>query len=170
MSDNLAKIKQIIDDHQSIRGHVKLVSDLVSDQEALWALEETRSSWIPGRPEITTEKQNKLQQTLSFLDEGLKNHFAFEEQALPPLLGDLLMRALILDHQKIKEKIDEAKSIAVDSKLEGLSREELLSKEFYIQQVVVNICQLIEEHAAREEAILGMVERALEEKESRNKS
>jgi hemerythrin len=163
MSDKLAIIRQIIDDHQTIRGHVKLVGDSLTDREALLALEKTRSDWIPGRREILSEKQNKLQQTLSFLDEGLKNHFAYEEEALPPLLGELLMRALILEHQQIQSKINEVKSMAANTKLEGLSREELLAKESYIQQVVESLSQLIEEHTTKEETILEMVQRALEE-------
>ena len=35
MSDNLAKIKGIIEEHQTIRGNVKLVGDSITDQEAL---------------------------------------------------------------------------------------------------------------------------------------
>ena len=164
MLDNLAIIGRIRDAHQTLRGHMKLVGDSISDQEALSSLRGARADWIPGRLEILAEKQKKLQQTLSFLDEGLKNHFAFEEQVLPPLLGELFMRALILDHQEINKQIDEAKSVAADVKLEGLSREELLSKESHIQRVINSISHQVEDHTTREEIILEMVERALQEK------
>ena len=164
MEDNLAIINRIIEWHQAIRGHVKLVGDSMSDQEALSALEKTRSDWIPGRLEILSEKQERLQQTMGFLDEGLKNHFNYEEEALPPLLGELFMRALILDHREIKKEIDEAKRIVAETRLEGLSREELLSRESHIEQMINNICQLVEEHATKEEIILEMLQRALGEK------
>jgi len=164
MLDSLAIINRVIEEHQAIRGHIKLVGDSIPDQEALTALEKARADFIPGRLEVLTEKQEKLQQTLNFLDEGLKNHFAFEDKALPPLLGELPMRGLLLEHREIKNKIDEAKSIVASTKLEGLSREELLSREAHIQQTITSICQLVEEHATREEAILDMVQRALEEK------
>lgn len=169
MQDKLAIIKRIIDEHQTIKGHVKLVGDSVSDEEALAALQKAHADFIPGRLEVMSEKQKKLQQTMSALDEGLKNHFAFEEKALPPLLGELLMQALILEHREIKNEIDEAKSTVESIKLEGLSREELLSKESHIQQMVGGICQLVEEHATKEEAILEMVQRALEEKGEQDK-
>ena len=164
MLDNLAIINRVIEEHQTIRQHVKLVGDSVSDEEALASLERARADWIPGRPEILSEKQKRLQQTMSALDEGLKNHFAFEEKTLPPLLGELLMRALTLEHQEIKEKLGEAKSIAADTRLGELSRDELLSKESHMQQMVDSICQLVEEHATREEIILTVIQRALEEK------
>jgi len=164
MSDELAIINRIIEEHETIKGHVKLVGDSVTDHEALASLEKARADWIPGRPEILSEKQKKLQQTISSLDEGLGNHFAFEERALPPLLGELLMQSLILEHRKIKKEIDAAKSVAAGIKLEGLSREELLSKELQMQQMVDNICQLVEEHATKEETVLAMLQSALEEK------
>lgn len=165
MQDKLAVIKRIIDEHQTIKEHVKLVGDSVSDQEALAALQKAHADFIPGRLEVVSEKQKKLQQTISALDEGLKNHFTFEEKVLPPLLGKLVMQALVLEHGEIKNEIDEAKSVVADTKLEGLSREELLSKESHMQQMIDSICQLVEEHAAKEEAILNMVQRALEQEE-----
>lgn len=164
MLDNLAIINKVIEEHQAIRGHIKLVGDSIPDQEALASLEQAHADFIPGRWEVLTEKQEKLQQTLSFLDDGLKNHFAFEEKALPPLLGKLPMQGLVLEHREIKNKIDEAKSIIASTKLEGLRREELLSKEAHIQQTITSICLLVEEHATKEEAILDMVQRALEKK------
>ena len=98
---------------------------------------------------------------MNFLEDGLRNHFAYEEKALPPLLGKLFMRALILDHEEIKSKISEAKVMAAGAGLEGLSREELLSRETQIQETINNLCQLVEEHAGREEVLLEMMQRAL---------
>jgi hemerythrin len=165
MQDKLTLVKRITAEHQAIKGHVKLVGDSVSDNEALAALQKAHTDFIPGRLEIVSEKQKKLQQTMSTLEEGLKNHFAFEEKALPPLLGELLMQALVLEHSEIKDEINQVKSAVADSKLEELSREELLSRESQIQQMIDNICQLIEEHATKEEAVLEMLQKALEEKE-----
>ena len=164
MEDSLTMINRLIEQHQAIRGHLKLVGDSISDAEAVASLEATQDDWIPGRPGILAEKQKKLQQMLRSLDEGLKNHFAFEEEALPPLLGELFMRALILDHQQINKEIDEARSTVAATGLEGLSREESLSRESYVQQVANSLCDLVEEHATREETILGMLQRALTEK------
>jgi len=143
---------------------MKLVGDFMSDREALATLEEARADFIPGRLSAVSEMQKKLQQTVVTLEEGLKNHFDFEEKVLPPLLGEMLTQALILEHREINEEIDKAKAAAAGIKMEGLSREGLLEQESYIQQAFDGICQLVEEHATREEAVLEMVKKALEEK------
>ena len=162
--NKLATVSRALDEHQNIRRHVKLVGDSLNDQEAIAALKKAHADWIPGRPEILAEKQKRLQQTLSLLEEGLRNHFTVEEKVLPPLFGELLMRAIILRHEEISRGIDEAKSVAAGMKLEGLSREELLSKESHMQGVIDAISRLVEEHANEEEIILEMLERALKEK------
>ena len=103
MSDELTTINRVITEHQQIRGYVKLVGDSVTDREALSSLQQARSDWVPGRLDILTEKQKKLAQTISTLEAGLKNHFAYEEKYLPPILGELFTRALLIEHQEINE-------------------------------------------------------------------
>ena len=164
MEDYLTIIRRIIEWHQTLREHVRLVGDSLSDREALTSLERARADWVPGRPEILAEKQKKLQRAISSLDEGLKNHFAYEEKYLPPILGELFMQALILDHREIMKAINEVESTVSDMRLEGLSREELLAEDSHMQGVIDNVYQLNEDHLAREEVILDMVRRALEEK------
>jgi hemerythrin len=164
MADNLAIVNRAIEEHHNIRGHLKLVGDSISDLEALFSLQKARPDWILSSPEALLEKQAKLQQTISTLDEGLKNHFSFEERLFPPLFGELLMQALILEHRGIKKQIDEAKSLIANTKLEGLSQKELLSRKAQIQQKIEGILQVVEEHAGREETILKMLKKALEAK------
>ena len=164
MADNLAIINRTIEEHHTLRGHTKLVGDSMNDLEALFSLQKARPDWILSSPETLSEKQVKLQQTISALDEGLKNHFGFEERLLPPLFGELLIQALILEHREIKKQIDEAKSLLVNTNLAGLKQKELLSQKAQIQQKVESILLLVEEHAGREETILKMLKKALEAK------
>lgn len=164
MPDNLTIINSVIEEHHTIRGHVKLVGEGVTDLEAFFSLQRARPDWILSSLETIAEKQARLQQTMSFLDEGLRNHFAVEEMELPPLLGELLTEALVLEHQEIRRKINEAKAIVSDTKLEGLSQKELLSKKSQIQEKIDNLLNVVEKHAADEETILKMLKRALEYK------
>jgi hypothetical protein len=115
MADNLAIVNRAIEEHHTIRGNIKLVGDSISDLEALFSLQKARPDWILSSPEALSEKQVKLQQTISALGEGLKNHFGFEERLFPPLFGDLLMQALILEHRGIKKQIDEAESFVANT-------------------------------------------------------
>ena len=164
MADNLSLVKRTLDEHETIRGHMKNVGGAVSDKEALAELEKTHADWTPGRFEAIQDKRDKLQQTIQNLEEGLKRHFGFEEKALPPLLGDMLMHALLLQHGEIEREIGEARSMVADAKLEGLDREQLLAQEARIQQKIGVILQLVEEHADKEELILEMVRTALKDK------
>jgi len=163
MTDALSTLKRIKEEHLNIRRHLKLVGDSVGDMEAMGSLERARAEWVPGRPEALAEKQKRLQQTLSFLDEGLRNHFALEESHLPPLIGDLFMRALILDHRDIMKYVDDTRSMAANIDTEGLAREELLSKDSQVQQAIEHLRGLIEDHASKEETLLSMLETALRE-------
>jgi len=160
----LRRINRVIDDHRVIRKHVKLVGDSVPDKEALSKLQKTRADWPLDRSDIPAEKLEKLQQTLSFLDEGLRNHFAFEGENLPPLCGNLLMRALLLEHEEIENKIAEARSMVANFTLEGLNEEELASRGSQVQQMIGSLLSLVEEHATKEETVLKMMYRVLEEK------
>ena len=164
MPDNLTIVKRTIEEHHTIKGHLKLVGDSVSDLEALLSLQKARPDWILSSQHELAEKKNKMLQTLSSLEEGLKNHFALEEKFLPPLFGELLMKALVLEHKRIKRQLEEAKSLVNKTKLEGLSQKELLAKKSQIQQQLDGILQLVEEHAATEETILKMLGKALEDK------
>ncbi len=169
MADNLTIINRVIQEHQRIRSNLKLVGESTNDLEAMFSLQQAYSGWTLSSMEVINEKQKQLQQTVSFLDEGLNNHFAFEERALPPLFGELLMQALLLEHQEIRKEIGKAKSLVADTRLTDLSQEKLTLQKSRIQQLINAISQTLEEHAAREETILNMMKKALEEK-PQNKS
>ena len=161
MEDKLAIIRRVIEEHQGIRAHLKMVGDSVNDQEALAALHKAHATAIPGQLGSVIEKQKKLIQAIESLTEGLNNHFYFEEKALPPLFGELLMRTLLMEHHEIKEEIDRASASVTQNSFEGKTREELMSQDVLTQETISSTLQLIEEHATKEEGILGMLERAL---------
>ena len=161
MSDNLETVKHLIKEHRIIRGHVKLAGDSVPDQEALITLKSARSDWTTDLKEMLSEQQKKLQQAINFLDEGLTNHFAEEEEALPALLGGFLMQSLLVEHQEIRRVLDDTKLVVASTNLAGLSQEELMAKGSEIQQAVNSLRSLIEEHADKEEVLLEILQRVL---------
>lgn len=165
MADALTIINKVIEEHQKIRSYVKLVGDSVTDREALSSLSKTRTDWVPGRPESLAEKQKKLEQTLNALKEGLERHFGYEETYLPPIPGELFMRALLIDHREIRKEIDQTRTRVINLEVAGLSREECLVKESEIQYVIDSLSQAIAEHLNREEIMLEMLQKALQEKQ-----
>ena len=162
MPDALAVVRKVISEHHAIRGHIKLAGDTVNDIEALFTLQRTQSGWSQTSITSLLEKRDQLLQAISFLEEGLKNHFDFEEKALPPLFGKLLMKAILYEHHEISGQIGSAKTILANIELEGLDQRELLSKKSVIQQNIHNLRQIVEEHAQHEETILNMIKKALE--------
>jgi hypothetical protein len=163
MSDALAVITRVISEHHAIREHIKLAGDTINDIEAIITIQRAYAEWSQSSIAALAEKQSRMQQAISFLEQGLKNHFAFEERALPPLFGNLLMKAILHEHHEILRKIESAKTILSDIKLEGLEQRELLSKKSQIQETISSICQAIEEHAHHEEIVLTMMKKVLEE-------
>jgi hypothetical protein len=162
MPDALAVVTKVISEHHAIRGHIKLAGDTVNDIEALFTLQRTQSGWSQTSITALIEKRDQLLQAISFLEEGLQNHFDFEEEALPPLFGKLLMKAILHEHHEISRQIRSAKTTLANIELEGLDQRELFSKRSIIQQNINSLCQTVEEHAQHEETILNMMKKALE--------
>ena len=104
-------IQRIIDEHKKIKEHLRLIGDTMSDREAMAGLENARSSLTPGQVDDLARTQESLLRVFSVLDEGLRNHFALEEGSLLPLLGEILMTALELEHQDVKKKTETTKTI-----------------------------------------------------------
>jgi hypothetical protein len=163
MPDALAVITRVISEHHAIRGHVKLAGDSVNDIEALSTLHRTRSGWSQTSIATLIDKRNELQQAVNFLEQGLKNHFGYEEKVLPSLFGELLMKALLYEHHEITRQIESVKILLNSTKMEGLEQPDLLSKKSEILLNINNLCQAVEEHAGHEEIILNMIKRALEQ-------
>jgi hypothetical protein len=163
MRDVSAIVERVILEHHAIRRHIKLAGDTVNDIEALLTLERTQSGWSQTSITALIEERNRLLQAITSLEAGLHNHFSFEEEALPQLFGDLLMKAILHEHHRISRQIESAKTTLASIKLEGLDQHELLSDKSAIQQNINSLSKAIEEHAQHEEAILNMMKKALEE-------
>lgn len=166
MTDHLDIIKNVADEHNAIKGNIKLVGDTVTDSEAKGTLEKLRSEWIPGQLDVLSTRLDKLKQSLNALKAGLNNHFAFEEETFPPILGDILMKALLIEHKQIKQEIDDAQKLLDEVNLKGLKREEVIAKEMQVQQVITRILHIIENHADKEEVIMEMLRKALEQEDT----
>jgi len=161
--ESLATITRVISEHHETRIHLRLAGDSISDEEAVSALREARADWIPGRQGAAVDRQQKLQQTLCYVEEGLKNHFALEETVLPLFMDKMLLRAMLLDHRRIADNLASARSTVANMELDGLDRERLLVKEAYIRQLVDQLSHLIEDHATREDIVLDMMGRAVQD-------
>jgi hypothetical protein len=161
MSDTRGIIDKAIAEHHDIRESIKLTGDSLTDVEALFLLRKAYSGWTQSSAEELGTRRDQLLQAVSSLELGLKRHFDFEEKALPPLFGELLMKAIMHEHREIAEKIENTRAAINGIKLEGLDQAGLLSVKTGVQETINHLLQSIEEHANHEEIILKMMKKAL---------
>lgn len=162
MPDALEVITKVIAEHHKIREHVRLAGEALNDIEAHFTLQQAYSGWTQSSTEALLTKRDQLLQAISALAEGLKTHFAYEEEYLPPLFGELLMKALLVEHHAVGQQIEATKNVLGSTDLKALSQQELLVKKSEVQSAVNRISQAVEEHAGHEEIILNMIQKALE--------
>lgn len=166
--DYLAIIRRIMDEHKAVVERFKLAGESLNDREALTGLEKVREDLMADFKSTAFEKQEKLEQALTLLENGLKNHYDFEEEALPFLMGELLTEALTLEHKQLLSGIEQARSVIKSVRLEGLSRDEQLNEESVMYGLINRLRRQKEDHLNREEAILIMLQKALEERAKEN--
>lgn len=164
MADRLAIVTRVMKDHQEVGANLKLLGDSVSDLEGLISLERVKPDWMLAPAELLADKRDQLLQTVNFLREGLENHFSFEEENLALILGETVMRGLMLEHEDIKKALDSLQSTLDNTKIAGLTSEQLLAVKWNIRQKMEDLRQLIEGHAGKEDVFLQTVKRALEDK------
>ncbi len=163
MPNALEVITRIISEHSKVVDHTKLTGDITNDIGALFTLrkEQYKVGWSMTSDTDLIKKRDQLLQTINLLEDGLKNHFGYEEKALPLLFGELIMKAILREHNEILEQIENAKTTLIN--LKGLNHKELFSKATVIQKSINNLCQTVEDHAHREETILNVMKKDLEE-------
>jgi len=126
MIGQLAIIDKITTEHHSIRNHVRLAGDSLNDIEALFSLQRAHAGWTQASVENLSSKKLQLQQALSQIDEGLRNHFTYEEKNLASLFGQALTKALKIEHREIIKEIERAEAVVVGTNMEGLNQKDKL--------------------------------------------
>ncbi len=163
MPDALEIITRVISEHRKITDHTKLTAGTMNDIDALFTLETTKrkAAWSATSVTELIKKRDQLLQTIDLLEDGLKNHFGYEEEALPLVFGELLMKPILHEHHEILGQIENAKTTLIN--LERLDRDELFSKRTAVLQSVNNLCQTVEDHAHHEETALNAMRKVIEE-------
>ena len=155
-------INKIIEEHHKIRDNIKLAGDSLNDVEASFTLSKAYSTWTQSAVGELAVKKDHLIRALSALEEGLNNHFGYEENFLPPLFGELLMKALLHEHHVVRRKIENTRKIIAELQLDSQDTQQLLSRKTAVQESVNHLLQAIEEHAGHEEIVLLMIRGGLE--------
>lgn len=162
MTTNLEVINHIIEFHHSIRGQIQQLSGSINDVEALFELRGEYAGWAQSSLDKLSERKTRLKQAIDILENGLHLHFEYEEENLPPIFGEVMMKSLMSEHNAIREEIQKVKDIVQNTALEGLKKDEIALHKSNIQVVINDLAEHIEKHASREEIVLEMAREGLE--------
>ncbi len=156
MAEKLYGVNKIDLEHQAIKVQLESVigsiKDLTREEAGHADLRQDKSISTPPR---TWE----LQQKISYLDEGLKSHYAREEDLLNPHLGDWLMQGIVKEHREIENYLDKVKSLFWS--IQKSSSELSPVIHLQIKHAVEYLCRLIESNNLKENSVrelLGKIE------------
>lgn len=136
----------MMDEHQAIRAHI----------EFLRRAREIDPSLLAKSQDVAGAERN-LQLALSFLAEGIQRHYSHEEQVMPPLFGELLMKAIIVEHRQIQAQLDRVTSLINDAVQKAGLQQNISSENQAIRLIIEEVCQKIETHGLIEDAIFTLL-------------
>ena len=163
--EQLEIIRRTIEQHHKIRNNLQAVGEAANDFEAVFSLQQSGTQWGQSSVQDVARNIENLKKTVQQTDIGLQRHFEFEEKYLPDVLGANLMKALLLEHNEIRDRLLKCTAAFMDN-VSNSSREQLLSYRTSVQQIIDDLTGYIESHASREEIILNMIEKALHKEQN----
>ncbi len=156
MRDTLSTVQSLLNEHEAIRGHMQQVRGSVKDLESILNQEAKRRNHSEYLA-VVTGKQQALKQTWGYLEDGLRMHHAHEDNVMPPLVGDLIMQGIRLEHDEQLRQFNKINPALQDSDVQ-----QFLDKILYIKKTVEDICQSASLHSIREDGILHFLREAPE--------
>jgi regulator of sigma D len=162
MATELEIIDQVIAQHQIVRLNLQGVQNSLTDFDALFNLQKAQSRWAQSSLNLLSDQKRQLQEALSRVQQGLSGHFSWEEQVLPALFGQVLMKALLFVHGEIKQQIEKIMSTVADSSTGEPELKDLIAQKSRFHDATATLVRMVEEHATLEEQILGMMRKAFQ--------
>ena len=171
MSDALAIVDQILDEHKEIHASFKSLGQVSNDIQAAARLEpdKTKEFFAPRGLDGESAGLARWKESLEALDRGLKAHFrkeetaltaAFEREGTPELAESL--RQLLAEHAEINKHIAKLLKDADGMASGGLMMEVWESKGWGMKVNIENLQKQISEHAERERELLGRMKAHLQ--------
>jgi hemerythrin len=161
MVEEIHIIEKTISEHHDIKESVKHAGQSLTDIDALFMLRQAYSAWSQSSKEEMVMRRSQMLQAVTTLENGLSRHFSYEEQYLPPLCGEPMMKAIIHEHRAIKKQMEHTKSFIAGFKLEGMGQPQLFATKNEIQDTINRLLQMVEEHSGHEETVLKMIRESL---------
>ncbi|MFC1924449.1 hemerythrin domain-containing protein [Chloroflexota bacterium] len=163
MQIKIEKINHIIEEHTIIGGRSGIIGEEINDLEAIEDLKLLSNSFSGTDEVVLSNKLKELKETMNYFIDSLRKHFEDEEQLFPELLGEPLARAIAKEHQQITGDITGLIAIGDNRGLDQLSHQRSPAIVMYIFQRIQTLRQMVKDHASREDVILQMILKGLQE-------
>lgn len=142
----------------------KEMKELMGEHEAIMAYMQslTKSAEnLAAQPTYARERLWNYRQALYDFRDALWFHLDIDERVFKSLFGDTFLEDPIEEHQEIQRLVNDMICVADNATIEKLGREELNQFCEKLGGAFKKVCQLIELHIAKENAILEKVQQAL---------
>lgn len=160
MEDDLAIIERVIAEHKTIRQRFQNLEKVANDAEAMAGFEEAKEAFMPGRLD---QKQGlrSLEDTLNVIEDGLQNHFHFEEISLPGVVdhcGDeenkSSLRSILLEHADLRNRVAHSKKHVAELAAGDMARHRWEASAHDMRTYISHTRKLLEAHAEIEQELL----------------
>ena len=170
MTEALALLDQLIEEHKQILQRVQTAEQVASDAVAILELDRAKEDFVPGRFSDQKQGLQNLRESLEAIEEGLQGHFDREEEGLLAVFeqhgGGMLasgLRVLLLEHQELKDRIAESKKEVAELVMGISSREVQEGKAWGVRVYLSHTRKLIEAHARSEQELFHKLRTELKE-------
>ncbi len=164
MSETLAIVEQILDEHTQIHADFKALDQVTGDVDAATRLqsEKTKDYFVPKSLDDEGRGLARWKEMLQAIDTGLKAHFhkeetvlsgAFKREGTPEL--ESALKELLAEHDDINRHVAKLLKDADDVASGGAKIEVWEGKGWGMKTNIERLRSKIETHAERERELLG---------------
>src|ERR1035437_714132 len=108
--NNLSLINDVMHEHEAIDASIKSLRNSNHDLADAFDLSQ-KSDWTPDNVNLLLDKLSNLKDRLSDLADGFKIHFKLDEATFLPMMGDLMLRAIRIEHLYMLKELDEIRQL-----------------------------------------------------------
>jgi len=170
MEGTIALFDAIIEEHKQIMEDVETSEHIADDLGAILEMDRATGEFEPATLDRKRRGLQGLQQSLEKVDKELQAHFAREERALLTAFEDYggktfasALRALLVEHQELKNRIAKSKQDAAELAEGGLSRGVWEGRAYGMRVYISHTRKLLEAHAQSELELLQALRKELVE-------
>lgn len=161
MDETISLIDAVIEEHKQLMEDIQASEHVANDLAATLELDRAADDFEPASLDRNQASMQSLQRSLEKVDKGLQAHFSREETALLTTFEDRggralasALRALIVEHQGLKDRISKSKQQVAELLSGEMSRSVWEPMAYGLRAHIRHTRRLLEAHAQSEHELL----------------